>query len=442
MKSMKRDNEKIRVLFLCTGNSCRSQMAEGWTRHLKGDLLEAYSAGTAPHGLNSLAVKAMKEAGVDISGQQSKHIDAFAGQKFDYLITVCDSANESCPIFPGAARRIHVDFQDPPKLAANAKTEEEALQYYRRVRDEIRVFVESLPEGFSTSGGKDVGSKDADAIRQRVREGYGSIARSQGTKEEGSCCCGGVVCGYDSDDAETLVKGIGYNDSDLAALPAHSNMGLSCGNPTAIASLREGEVVLDLGSGGGFDVFIAGRKVGARGRVIGVDMTADMISLARSNIAAYRASSGLENVEFRLGEIEHLPVADSSIDVVISNCVLNLSPDKGQVWREIARVLKPGGRAAISDLALKSPLPEEVAAMTEALIGCIAGAPLVEETRRMIEAAGLASIKLTEKPQYIEAMSRSEDELYQKIAALLPKGRTIVDFATSLNIEAIKPLGV
>src|ERR1019366_6210252 len=180
-------------------------------------------------------------------------------------------------------------------------------------------------------------------------------------------CCGSTPssCGSNPVASEHLAKHIGYSPEELAALPEGANMGLSCGNPTALASLKPGEVVLDLGSGGGFDVFIAGRKVGAKGRAIGVDMTPEMLAKARKNIAAYRERSGLDNVEFRLGEIEHLPLAGKSADVVISNCVINLSPDKGQVWREIARVLKPGGRVAVSDLALFKPLRQEVREVEE-----------------------------------------------------------------------------
>jgi SAM-dependent methyltransferase len=216
-------------------------------------------------------------------------------------------------------------------------------------------------------------------------------------------------------------------------------MGLSCGNPTAVASLRPGEIVLDLGAGGGFDCFVAGPKVGARGRVIGVDITADMLARARSSLAAYRARSGLDNVEFRLGEIEHLPVADASVDVVISNCVLNLSPDKPAVWREIARVLKPGGRVAVSDLALLRPLPAEVVSMVEALIGCVAGAVLASETRAMAEAAGLIEVTLTPKPIYVETMADCQDPLYRKIVGHLPRGTKPGDFITSLDVSARKP---
>jgi SAM-dependent methyltransferase len=236
-----------------------------------------------------------------------------------------------------------------------------------------------------------------------------------------------------------LAAAIGYSKSELAATPEGANMGLSCGNPTAIASLRAGEVVLDLGAGGGFDCFVAGPKVGATGRVIGVDMTPDMLSKARRNIAAYTEQTGLSNVEFRLGEIENLPVADASVDVVISNCVLNLSPDKPRVWREIARVLKPGGRVAVSDLALLRPLPTSVRADVEALVGCVAGAVLVEETRAMAAAAGLSDILLTPKPQYIDAMRDWQDPLYRKIIESLPAGSKPSDYITSIDVSARKP---
>jgi ubiquinone/menaquinone biosynthesis C-methylase UbiE len=197
--------------------------------------------------------------------------------------------------------------------------------------------------------------------------------------------------------------------------------------------------VLDLGSGGGFDVFIAGRKVGTTGRAIGVDMTPDMVAKARRNLARYRDQTGLDNVEFRLGEIEHLPVADSSVDVIISNCVLNLSPDKPQVWREIARVLKPNGRVAVSDIALLKPLPAEVLNMVEALVGCVAGAVLATETEQMAISAGLEEVVLKSKPGYIEAMTHWEDPLYQKIIEHLPAGSKPSEYVTSLEVQAHKP---
>jgi len=236
-----------------------------------------------------------------------------------------------------------------------------------------------------------------------------------------------------------LAKHIGYTFEELSALPDGANMGLSCGNPNALAALRPGEVVLDLGSGGGFDVFIAGKKVGASGRAIGVDMTADMLTKARKNVEAYRQSSGLDNVEFRLGEIEHLPIADASVDAIISNCVINLSPDKTQVWHEIARVLKPGGRVAVSDLALLKPLPCGISEMIEALIGCVAGAALVSETERMAKEAGLTEIVLKPKAAYIDGMVDWQDPLYQKIIANLPAGTKPSEYITSLEITARKP---
>lgn len=284
--------------------------------------------------------------------------------------------------------------------------------------------------------------------RELVREGYAAIAahgswNAQATTGAGpSSACGcapaGGCCGPATFSPEALAKAVGYVGSELEALPSAANMGLSCGNPTAIAELRAGEIVLDLGSGGGFDCFIAGPKVGSAGSVIGVDMTHEMISKARNNLAFYQEKTGLKNVEFRLGEIEHLPVADSSVDVVISNCVLNLSPDKPQVWREIARVLKPGGRVAISDLALIKPLPPQVVKDIEALVGCIAGAVLVSEMIDAAKAAGLKEIKTTGKRDYIEAMISWEDPLYKKIITLLPPGQMICDYVTSLEVRGVR----
>jgi SAM-dependent methyltransferase len=216
-------------------------------------------------------------------------------------------------------------------------------------------------------------------------------------------------------------------------------MGLSCGNPAALAALKPGETVLDLGSGGGFDIFIAGRKVGATGRAIGVDMTPEMLAKARRNTASYRELTGMDNVEFRLGEIEHLPVADNSVDAIISNCVINLSPDKAQVWREIARVLKPGGRVAVSDMALLQPLPAAVLKMVEALIGCVAGAALASDTERWVREAGLTNIALTPKAEYVDAMTGFEDPLYQQIVELLPAGAKPGDYIVSLEVQARKP---
>ncbi|MEM1186738.1 MAG: arsenite methyltransferase [Planctomycetota bacterium] len=289
---------------------------------------------------------------------------------------------------------------------------------------------------------------NTDTMRDQVREGYAEIARSgqwssvapdAASEADAACCGGGGCCGPTTLTASQVALAVGYASDDLTILPKGSNMGLSCGNPTALASLEPGEVVVDLGSGGGFDCFIAGPKVGAQGHVIGVDMTPEMLGKARNNLESYRSQSGLNNVEFRLGEIEHLPVPDASIDVVISNCVINLSPDKAQVWHEIARVLKPGGRVAVSDVALLKPLPETIKADVDALVGCIAGAELVDDVRTNALNAGLTDLQMTAKPQYIEAMMDNADPLYTKIAAALPQGETMSDYVVSLDIAAVRP---
>jgi len=271
-----------------------------------------------------------------------------------------------------------------------------------------------------------------ESVRQKVREGYSAIAR------QGGSCCGPAKSCCGSGNAHAVATGVGYDEAELAALPDGANMGLSCGNPTAIAELKPGEVVVDLGSGGGFDVFIAARKVGPEGRAIGIDMTPDMLTKARKNAVTFKQKAGLDNVEFRLGEIEHLPVADNSVDVIISNCVINLSPDKPQVWREMARVLKPGGRVAVSDIALLRPLPPTVASMVEALVGCVAGAVLASETERMAKEAGLVDIELIEKQGYIDAMTDWNDPLFRKIAESLPAGTTMGEFVTSIEVSARK----
>ena len=273
-------------------------------------------------------------------------------------------------------------------------------------------------------------------VHQLVREGYAKIAQDTSA----GCCGPGVsCCGSAPQDADKLASQLGYSVEELKSLPDGANMGLSCGNPAALAALKPSEVVLDLGSGGGFDVFIAGRKVGATGHAIGVDMTPEMLAKARRNIAGYQKETGLNNVEFRLGEIEHLPVADNSVDVIISNCVINLSPNKPQVWREMARVLKPGGRVAVSDMALLKPLPADVLKMVEALVGCVAGASLVSDTERMAHEAGLTDSVLKSKSGYVEAMESFEDPLYRKIVEHLPKDAKPSEYITNLEIQARKP---
>lgn len=266
-------------------------------------------------------------------------------------------------------------------------------------------------------------------IRETVRKGYKDIAQGKS-----NCCCG-------SSSPDKLAEAVGYTNEELESLPDGANMGLSCGNPTAIANLKSSQVVLDLGSGGGFDVFIAARKVGPNGKVIGVDMTPEMLSKARAGISTFTEKTGLSNVEFRLGEIEHLPVADASIDVVISNCVINLSPDKQQVWNEITRVLKPGGKACISDLALTEELPQEVRQSISALIGCVSGAILLEETKAMIASAGLTGTQISVKKYNMDIMDSCNDSLYQTVRQSLPQNRKISDYIISADFVAYKRKG-
>ncbi len=264
-------------------------------------------------------------------------------------------------------------------------------------------------------------------VRTTVRRGCARIA------DGGGSCCGEDSCCSPAPGPEALARKVGYREEELAGLPEGANMGLSCGNPTAMASLEPGETVLDLGSGGGFDVFIAARRVGPQGRAIGVDMTPEMVSKARHNLEAFRASGGPDNVEFRLGEIEHLPLADRSVDCVISNCVINLSPDKPQVWREVARVLRPGGRVAVSDLALLRELPEAVRESAEALVSCIAGAALVGDTERMAREAGLTDVTTETRPVF------GDEGAYGSFAELLPKGTTLSDYIVSMDLRARRP---
>jgi SAM-dependent methyltransferase len=228
-----------------------------------------------------------------------------------------------------------------------------------------------------------------DEIRKAVRESYGKIAvqETAGRVPANGCGCG---CGNGQD---VLSKALGYSAAEIGAVPEGANLGLGCGNPTALASLKEGEVVLDLGSGGGFDCFLAARKVGDGGRVIGVDMTAEMIEKARENAR----KGGYQNVEFRLGEIENLPLADNSVDVVISNCVINLSPDKKRVFQEAYRVLKPGGRVMVSDIVLLKELPAETKNSIEAYVGCVAGSTTREEYLATVAAAGFQKVDIVDE---------------------------------------------
>ena len=228
-------------------------------------------------------------------------------------------------------------------------------------------------------------------IKKTVRQSYAQVAKGGGS------CCGPQTtgcCGVDV--TKEISKGIGYSEQEMSSVPDGANLGLGCGNPVALASLKEGEVVLDLGSGAGFDCFLASPRVGKRGRVIGVDMTPEMLEKARENAQ----KGGYQNVEFRLGEIENLPVADGSVDIIISNCVINLSPEKEKVFHEAYRVLKPGGRLMVSDIVLLEALPESVQSSVAAYIGCLAGASLKEIYLAAIARAGFKDVKVIDETSF------------------------------------------
>ena len=273
-----------------------------------------------------------------------------------------------------------------------------------------------------------------DEIRAAVRARYGTIAETRGAPApdtpaacceapspdvaSASCCAGTATTPLD-----LKAQAYGYSAADTSAVPQGANLGLGCGNPIALASLRPGETVLDLGSGAGFDCFLAARAVGETGRVIGVDMTHEMLRKAR----AHAADGGFTNVEFRLGEIEHLPVADASVDVILSNCVINLSPDKAQVYRDALRVLKSGGRLAVSDVVATAPFPEEVQQDLALRAGCVAGASLLDDLEGMLRDAGFVDIRIQPK-----------DESRTFIREWVP-GTNIADYLISAAIEAVKP---
>lgn len=270
-------------------------------------------------------------------------------------------------------------------------------------------------------------------IKKIIREKYGQIA-NQG----GSCFTQTGCCVESSDFSREIGKKIGYSEEDLETIPEGANLGLGCGNPVAFASLREGEIVLDLGSGAGFDCFLAARAVGPQGRVIGVDMTREMVERAEHN--ARRGN--VENVEFRVGDIESLPVSDSSVDAVISNCVINLVPDKSRVFREAIRVLKPGGRLMISDIVLLSELPGPLRNSIEAYVGCLAGAMLRDEYLETMRGAGFQRVEIIDEAAFPIEWLSSDPTVKRIVESLkIPPGSVAeaVQSVISMSVFGIKP---
>ncbi|MFC1886655.1 arsenite methyltransferase [Thermodesulfobacteriota bacterium] len=280
-----------------------------------------------------------------------------------------------------------------------------------------------------------------DEIRQAVRETYGKVAMAggiaSGTNPASSCCGASDIspeteaaascsCGGEGLTLEQMSTAMGYAKNDLDDVPEGSNMGLGCGNPVALASLNPGETVVDLGSGGGFDCFLAAKQVGETATIIGVDMTPEMVSKARTNAKKI----GADNVEFRLGEIEHLPVADNSADIIMSNCVVNLSPDKLSVYRDAYRVLKPGGRLAISDILATASLPEEIRKDLALVSACVGGAATIEDTEQLLKKAGFANITIKPKDNSRELFK----EWYPN------ESKKAGDYVVSAYIEAVKPV--
>jgi SAM-dependent methyltransferase len=271
-------------------------------------------------------------------------------------------------------------------------------------------------------------------VKKIVKEGYAKVA-----KQSGSCGCPVSSCCGSTDVAQDISKKIGYTDEELRAVPEGANMGLGCGNPVALASLKEGETVLDLGSGGGFDCFLAAEKVGRNGRVIGVDMTAEMIEKARENAK----NGNYTNVEFRLGDIEKLPASDNSVNAVISNCVVNLAPDKKKVFAETFRVLQPGGRLMISDIVLLKELPDFIRDSVNSYVGCIAGALMKEEYISAIENAGFKEVRIVDETSF-HFEGATNDPVTKAVIENLKispeKAKEVAGSVISIKVHGVKPI--
>ena len=270
-------------------------------------------------------------------------------------------------------------------------------------------------------------------VRKTVRQGYAQVAKSGS-----SCCAPQSSCCGSSNVATDISKRVGYSDQEIESVPEGANLGLGCGNPTALASLKEGEVVLDLGSGAGFDCFLASNQVGKTGKVIGVDMTPEMIEKARENAR----KGGYKNVEFRLGEIETLPVPDNHVDVIISNCVINLSPEKDRVFRDAFRVLKSGGRLMVSDIVLLNELPDSIKNSVGAYLGCVAGASKKDDYLGLVKAAGFKDVSVADETSFTSSMGATDpivESLVNDLGIAKSDLKTLGSSIKSIKVQATKP---
>lgn len=369
----------MKILILCTGNSCRSQMAHGFLQSFDKNLF-VQSAGTEASGkLNEKAVFVMKEAGIDISNHTSDQVEKYLTEEWDYVITVCGGANENCPAFSGKVKnRLHIGFDDPSHLTGNPDF---IMAEFRRVRDEIK---DAFYDLYLKINSNPIIMDEKEKARNIVKEKYAKIASQDNKQNTSSCGCGSGCC----DEIDYTIFSESYHQ--ISGYNKEADLGLGCGLPTEFANIKEGDYVLDLGSGAGNDCFVARSLTGDKGKVIGLDFTETMIEKANSNLL----KTNFQNIEFVLGDIEKMPFNNNSFDVVISNCVLNLVPDKAQAFAEIYRVLKPGGHFCISDVVISGELPEKIRKDAEMYAGCVSGAIEKEKYTEIIENSGFSKIQI------------------------------------------------
>jgi arsenite methyltransferase len=386
------------ALFLCTGNSARSILAEAYLNRAGKGRFKAYSAGSKPGGrVNPFALELLARNGLDTAGLRSKSWDEFAlpgAPKMDFVVTVCDSAAaETCPFWPGQPVTAHWGVPDPAAVQGSDEEKRRAfLLAFRTLSTRINLMLnlsfEKLDRIALTRRLEEIGEvMEKTDIKTVVKEKYARAALNV-TGGSKASCCGSAA--RDSGCCDPITGNL-YEDAQKNQLPdAAVQASLGCGNPTALAELKAGEVVLDLGSGGGIDVLLSAKRVGPMGKVFGLDMTDEMLALANQN----KRKAGAQNVEFLKGEIENIPLPDNSVDVIISNCVINLSADKDRVLREAFRVLKPGGRFAVSDVVTRGEIPAGIRNSVLLWVGCVAGALDEQEYRAKLSSAGFEDVEI------------------------------------------------